>query len=147
MTINNNKITFSIILFRTDYSEDYKNNLYYTGSDFFLWDHRTETVKEIELPGLKGKHMIDLNYQEHETLWLSIFQKELANILNIDLESEAETTYNLYLNTIIYNNKLGGRYITNCVVPLNNQLNWSEINKAEEEYTLKGSKIKNGNAF
>jgi len=85
MTINNNLITFSIILFRT-----VEENKYYTSTDFFLlWDHRTDTNKEIELPGLKGSHMLNLSDQERETLWLNIFKKELFNLLNLPTGSES----------------------------------------------------------
>jgi hypothetical protein len=140
MTINNNLITFSIILFRT--ANDDKS--YYTGSDFYLWDHRTDTSKEIELPGLKGKHMIDLSNEEHETLWLNIFQKELFLLLN---EESEDATVNIYLHTIIYNNTIGGRHINKCIISIDN-LSWSEIGKAEEEYeNIKILDIKNGNSF
>jgi hypothetical protein len=145
MTINNNKITFSIILFRT--SEDKKNKFFQTSSYFFLWDHRTDTSKEIELPGLKGKHMLNLTDEESETLWLNIFQKELSSLLNGESESTEETN-NIYLNSFNYNRKIGGRYITECIISINNLSNWSEIIKAEEEYNEQGIlDIKNGNAF
>jgi len=145
MTINNNLITFSIILFRTE--EDYKNELYYTSRSIFLWDHRTDSVKEIELPGLKGSHMIDLTNKEHETLWLDILKKELFNLLNEDGSEGTESNINIYLHSIIYNNKLGGRYIKTCIISINN-LDWFEINKAEQEYENIGLlDIKNGSSF
>lgn len=122
MTINNNLITFSIIIFRTEKKENenksWKNNkIFSTSSDFFLWDHRTDTVKEIELPGLKGQHMVNISNQERETLWLEIFKKELSSLLNIPAPAgigseSSEATYNIYLNSIIYNNTIGG-YISN----------------------------------
>jgi hypothetical protein len=145
MTINNNLITFSIILFRTE--EDYKNNVFYTSSDFFLWDHRTDIVKEIELSGLKGQHMLNLSDEERETLWLDIFKNKLSSLLTEELAES--TIINIYLNTIIYNNTLGGRYITKCIISLDNLLNWSEINKAEQEYdeTVITEDFKDGRLF
>jgi hypothetical protein len=144
MTINNQLITLSIILFRTEEGEA-KCGTHFTATDFLLWDHRTDKEQEIELSGLKGKHMLDISNEEREVLWLSIFKKELSNLLNIDLES-SDLTYNLYLNTLVYNTK-GGRYISNCVVPFNSQLNWSEIFKAEKEYMVNGATIENGASF
>jgi hypothetical protein len=141
MTINNNLITFSIILFRTVE----ENKIFSTSSDFFLWDHRTDTVKEIELPGLKGKHMINLSNEERETLWLDIFKKEINSLL---IEDSTESTVNIYLNIINYNNSIGGRYITKSIISLDNLLNWSEINKAENDYEkINLLDFKNGSSF
>jgi hypothetical protein len=148
MKINNNLITFSIILFRTE-EENENNKLFYTSDTFFLWDHRTDTVKEIELPDLIGSHIINLSNSERETLWLYIFKKELSNLLNLPAGSELKSaTINIYLNTIIYNNEIGGRYITNCIISFDNLSNWSKINQAEQEYNeIKILDIKNGNSF
>jgi hypothetical protein len=141
MTINNNLITFSIILFRTVE----ENKIYYTSTDFFLWDHRTDTVKEIELPGLKGSHIINLSNEERETLWLENFKKEINSLLN---EDSTESTVNIYLNIINYNNSIGGRYITKSIISLDNLLNWSEINKAENDYEkINLLDFKNGSSF
>jgi len=141
MTINNNLITFSIILFRTQK----ENKSYYTSDSFFLWDHRTDTSKEIFLPGLKGKHMINLSNAERETLWLDIFQKELFLLLN---EESEESTVHIYLHSIIYNNTIGGRHINKCIISIDNLLSWFEISKAEQEYEeIKLLDIKNGSSF
>jgi hypothetical protein len=142
MVINNNIITFSIILFRLE--EGYKNKTYYTSSDFFLWDHRTDTVKEIELPGLKGKHMGNISNQERETLLLNILKKELVNIFNNAPQTQEptiESTIHIYLNSFIYNKKIGGRYIKECLISLDNLINWSEISKAEWGFDQDGNEI------
>lgn len=145
MTINNNSITFSIILFRLEEKEN-KNKSYITSSDFFIWDHRTDTVKEIELPGLKGKHMIDLSNQERESLWLELFKKELTSLLNVPAPSRAvsessEAPIHIYLTSIIYNTKIRGRYTTECLISLDQLINWSEISKREWGFDKDGNEI------
>jgi hypothetical protein len=59
----------------------------------------------------------------------------------------AESNITIYLHSIIYNNKLGGRYINTCIITID-QLNWFEISKAEQEYEkIKLLDIKNGSSF
>jgi hypothetical protein len=64
--------------------------------------------------------MLNLSIQEAESLWLDIFKKELVKLLNSDQESPelVESTIHIYLTSIIYNHKLGGRYTTECLISL-----------------------------
>jgi hypothetical protein len=74
--------------------------------------------------------MINLSNQERETLWFDILKQELTSLLNDPSPSgsgseSSKETINFYLHTINYNNKIGGRFINQCIISLNNLSNWS----------------------